>query len=233
MFRRLLLVLPLSIALGVAFGLSGLGRPGVTMDQFDPDRLPIAHAYGECGSNGAFSCSSGSSGNANSSLVVYHKKGENNVEAATGEDWDITARYATADTGSCPCEVEEFDASVHVDYNAGTGTWSSSNPVWSNPPFVQAPFLCNQVSCSAGSWYKLRVQLAQTVQVPCGIGTQTAYLYQVLYKTAIVDNGYNGCGAAAVVIPTTQTFQTADNGQFECDADGSCPAGASITINYN
>ncbi len=232
MFRRHLLVFPLSIALGVAFGLSGLGRSGVTMDRSDPGYLPLAHAYGECGSNGAFSCSSGSSGNANSSLVVYHKKGEHNIEAATGEDWDITARYATADTGDCPCQVEEYDASVHVDYNAATGTWSASNSVYATP-FVQSPNICSQVSCAAGSWYKMRVRLAQTVQVPCGIGTQTAYLYQVLYTTAVVDNGYYGCGAGLGVTPTTQVFQTGDNGQFECDADGSCPAGASITISYN
>jgi len=232
MFRRLLLVLPLSIALGLALGFSSLGLSGVTMDHSEPDRLPLAHAWGECGSNGAFSCSSGSSGNANSSLVVYHKKGENNVEAATGEDWTITARYATPNTGDCPCQVAEYNGTLNVDYNPATGTWTDSNQAGGGP-FISNPSTCDRVSCAAGSWYKIRVQLAQTVQITCpGFGDKTAYLYQVLYKTTVVDNGYNGCGAAAQVTPTTQTFQTADNGQFECDADGACPAGASITINY-
>ena len=209
--------------------------------QGSPDyvSLPLVHAE-PCGSTNVFDCSNENGTGANSFLTVYHRlQDETSIVPNTGEHWTVTARYATGNTGSCPCESSqqtEYVATFEIDLVAGV--WVYGNGVGDSvAPFNGITLCDSNTRCAGGGyWYKLRVNLDKTVLVPCpGHDDEVGYLCQVLYKTKVVDGAVD-CSLMVPKSANSQTFQTADNGQYECDLDVSCPPGlarASLTIRYN
>jgi len=228
--RLTIVTLFVSVVVGIVAGLGSVSGPQSVV-------------YAEpCGSMTVFDCSTEQNTGANAFLKVLHKaQNGTNVQPNTGESWKITARYATPNSGYCPCESSlqtEFEATLDVDL--GIMGFATSNLVGTTTAPFNSVAICNQgLNCADnndGFNYKLKVNLDKTIQMPCaGHGDEAAILYQVLFETTAVDNAVS-CGGANVHTATTQTFQTADNGQYECNTDAGCPTtkiGAQITIQYN
>ena len=166
-----------------------------------------------------------------SSVNVSHiHTSEYAVKDAT-ETFTITARYRRVDGEEpCdPCEVKEYTATATVTKDA-FGSYHVSTSSYA-PPFRGIDVCAESNTCSNPNYYKLHVSLDTQVTVECpGDDYISAYLEQVLYKTSAVANAVP-CGPLDLhAWPLSQTWQTADNGQFECN--DSCPSGASLQIQY-
>jgi hypothetical protein len=170
-----------------------------------------------------------------SSVKVYHKEQVNGASVKnTNELWKLTAKYRSTNDGeTCACDDEVFvqqDAGA-VSYNAGVYTYTPPGAPGFVAPFRSADICAKQDNCGDNPlWYKLHVKLDSSVTVECpGEGYRTYYLEQVLYTTVAVGNGV-ACNLPNVKVPLSQTFQTGDNGAFECD--DTCPTGPSLEIQY-
>lgn len=171
-----------------------------------------------------------------SSLTVYHKENDENGDAVEpddldGEDWTITAKYVSTQTGvDCNCQDETYEATVDVRFDRGPDVWSIDASSYTSP--FQSITICDEGDCSSDNspYYKLEVELNNSIYLECPVdGWRTFYLSQVLYTTTHVGDGDLCAGGA--VQAETQVFQTGDNGQFECT--GTCPFGPSIVISYS
>jgi hypothetical protein len=187
--------------------------------------------------------------------ITHHdQEGSARVEPNTGEDWIITAKYASEEGGEdCNCQTLEYTATVQVDWDAipGSQEFIITNSSFSYPPFVGVDLNCGDDTCEEpfsgiatptpsitkhGYGYSLAVNLDYTVWRECPIdGWTPFYLDQVLYTTTSVDNGHfldSGCLYGGTAYPLTQTWQVGDNGAWTCSDDG-CPNQIILDIKYD
>lgn len=185
-------------------------------------------------------------------MVVNPRK----IEPDGTTSWLIEAKYLST-SGGTDCNCEDYDPE---EGESLTGTfditWSHASRTWviANKNFL-SPLIdvtvCSQKTCNVSpatthSWgYTLLVTVREAMFKECEIsGTRTYWLDQVLYETTAVTVGdvITGIGGVAVcahsgtmsennMSPVSQTFQTGDNGEWECS--GSCPFGPSLLIQYS
>jgi hypothetical protein len=162
-----------------------------------------------------------------SSLNVTHRAGNDSsivVEPQGSTVWNVTAKYRGPGV-STPCDDYTASCTVTATVSNGAITVSHSGCGSANP--ISYSGVCYARHC--GTYlddYTLYFDVDRNMSVSAG----TAYLSQVAYETVSVPDGQLCVGGTES--PTSQVFNTADNGQFECAAASCNTPGASRRINY-
>lgn len=190
MTRKLLLLFPVAIALGMALSFTSLLNPSVRQGSV----LPVLAA--NCSHPANYNCGFGTT--RTSGLSVNHVDGSGGSVTPNGStNWNITAQWCPTLPGA---EVTET-ATCTVTWNGSA--WSLTNVNLTNN--ITAITLCTTTTCQSANsvGYMLLVQLND----PLAPGGQNLSL--VTYATTSVPNG-NKCLGGSSVSPTSQSFSATD-----------------------